>query len=64
MPLSKHESFTAPSPEIRRSPVDPSAEAGPSGAPRNAPAFYYLAIIGLLVLARLIYERLGKPVED
>jgi hypothetical protein len=67
MPLSRYDTFAAAPPEIRRSPIEQSAEAGPSGVPRSAPAYYFLLIIGLLVFARVIYETgkpAGKPAPD
>jgi hypothetical protein len=57
MPLSRASiGFPIDTPQIARSPVNASAADGASGMSRNSPALWFVLIIGLLALARLIYE--------
>jgi hypothetical protein len=56
-PLSRASiGFPVDAPQIARSPANSSAADGPAGISRSSPALWFVLIIGLLVLARLIYE--------
>jgi len=56
MGLERHLLYPGEARKVALSPVDPSAETAMSGAARNAPARWWLTMLLLLVLARVIYE--------